>query len=144
MRGNSAWLARGFDDDGRAVGEDFGDARHDLRRVVADADDGVGAELCGVRKHELESVAAGSLAQAGVEGDVTAENRLDARREVPYDGARAHDDAAHDTQILGDAVAVDGKRGGGEGVLDAGLRHGAIIAENQARGNALVQAVGKR
>ena len=33
----------GFDNDGSAVGEDFGDAFHDFVGVVAEADDSVGA-----------------------------------------------------------------------------------------------------
>jgi hypothetical protein len=51
-----------FDDDGGAVGEEFGDAVHEFVGVVAEGDDGVGAELGGVQGHHGEGVLAGLFA----------------------------------------------------------------------------------
>jgi len=51
-----------FNHDGGTVGQHLGDAVHDLRGVVARADDGISAHLSGVLQHQVEGVLAGALA----------------------------------------------------------------------------------
>src|SRR5882724_10096873 len=72
-----------------------------------------------MRLHRVEGVAAGPLAQVGVEGDVAAEERLDGGAEIPDDRARAHDNAAHDAEIAHDALARQLESGGDEQDIDS-------------------------
>src|SRR5580658_9191586 len=67
-----------------AVAQNFAHARHDFRRVVAHADDGVGAELIGVRDQIAESVIPRPFAQLGVNGNVAAEQTLDAGANIAH------------------------------------------------------------
>ena len=105
-----------FDLDGGAVTEDLGDALVDFGGVVTDADDGVGALGVGVVDHLAKGLVAGLLAQFGVNGDVAAEQALDARADVADDGAGAHDDAAHQSEIADDAVAIESESRGDHAV----------------------------
>jgi len=57
-------LCDGFHLDGRAVTKHFGDAGSKFSGVVAHTDDGIGAELVGVRNHFPKSVVAGLLASS--------------------------------------------------------------------------------
>ena len=113
-----------LDDDGGAVGEDFGDAVHELVGVVADGDDGVGSELSGVEGHHGEGVLAGLFAELGEEGDVAADEGLEAGTDGAEDVAGADDDAADDADVADDAVAGDFEGSGdecgveGEGVVE--------------------------
>ena len=115
---------KGFDEDGGAVGEDFGDALHDLVGVVTEADDGVGSLLSGVLGHEDEGVVAGLFAELGVEGDVAADEGLEAGADGSEDGTRAHDDAADDADVAGDAVAGEFEGGGDHGLVEGDGRGG--------------------
>lgn len=84
----------GFYDDSGSVGDDFVDAVHDFVGVVAEGDDGVGSKLAGVEGHHGEGVLAGFFAELGEDGDVSAENGLQAGADGSEDGTGAHDDAA--------------------------------------------------
>ena len=90
----------------------LGDARCDFGGVVTHADDGIGAQLTGVGEHQVEGIFARAFAKIGVERDVPAENGLDARAHVADDRARPHDDATHDAERLGHAIAGQIKCGG--------------------------------
>jgi hypothetical protein len=63
--------------DGGAVTQDFRYARHDLRRVIPDPDDRVGAAPLRMGKQNLERVGPRALAERGEHGDVAAEQGLD-------------------------------------------------------------------
>src|ERR1035441_5479094 len=67
---------------GGAVTEDLGDALHDFGGVVTDADDRVGALGIGVGNHVAKGLVAGLLAEFGVNGDVAAEQTLEAGADV--------------------------------------------------------------
>jgi hypothetical protein len=103
-----------FDDDGGAVGEDFGDALHEFVGVVAEGDDGVGSELVGVEGHHGEGVLAGLFAELGEDGDVAADEGLETGSYGAEEVAGADDDAADDAEIADDAVAGDFEGGGDE------------------------------
>src|SRR5262245_26224517 len=112
QRSDPASLSRvRFENDGRAVRQDLGDAVRDLVRVVAHPDDGVGPDLPGVAQHDLEGLLPGVLAQLRVERYVAAEEGLDPRADVADDAARADRDAPHDASRRGDAIAVETERG---------------------------------
>ena len=89
---------------GRAVTQHFGDAVPNLRRIVADADDGVGAQFARVRQHLRKGVCPRSLAERRVKRDVPAEDRLDARAEITDHRARPHDDAPHHAKAFDHAI----------------------------------------
>src|SRR5882757_9817954 len=110
-----------FDDDGGAVGEDFGDAVHEFVGVVAEGDDGVGSELGGVECHHGEGVLAGFFAELGEDGDVAADEGLEAGAYCAEEVSRAHDDAADDADVAYDAVAWDFEGSGDEAWVE---RHG--------------------
>src|SRR5262249_28853847 len=105
--------------DGGAVAEDFGDALGDFGGVVAHADDRVGADGGSVLAHDVEGFLASVLAELGVNGNVAADERLQAGADVADDAAGADGDAAHDSQVAGDTTAFEAERGG-----DPGLVHG--------------------
>jgi len=96
---------------GRAIGQNFGDPAHDFGGVVAHAHHGIGAELRGVRKHQVESLAAGLLAELRQDRDVAADDGLQAGAERSQHRARAHDDASNHAERPHDAVAVERERG---------------------------------
>jgi len=60
--------------DRRAVGQNFGDARSELGRVVSHGDDRVRTFFLGVLHHPLEGIFAGGLANNGIRLDVAADN----------------------------------------------------------------------
>src|ERR1039458_9535337 len=88
----------------RAVAQHLAYARADLRRVVTDADDRVGAQLAGMADHLVERVLARPLAQRRVERDVPAKQALDMRAEIAHNRAGAHDNTAHYPERLGHSV----------------------------------------
>jgi hypothetical protein len=113
-----------FYDNGGAVGQDLGDSVHDFVGVVAEGDDGVGAELGGVEAHHCEGVLAGLFAEFGEEGDVAADDGLNFGAEGGDDVSRADDDAADYAEIADDAVVGNFEGGGDECGIEDGLRWG--------------------
>ncbi len=114
---SAAWLV-GFDDDCGAVGEDLGDTLHDFVGVVAEGDDAVGAELCGVEGHHGVGVLAGLFAELGEEGDVAADQGLEAGSNGGEDVAGADDDATDDAEVADDAVTGNLQGSGDEGGIE--------------------------
>src|SRR5262249_36618723 len=85
--------------------------RH-IVRVVAHGHHGVGADGGGMLAHEVEGFLSRVLTELRVERDVAPEERLDPRAEVDDEIARAHRDAAHDAEVVRDAVTVEGESRG--------------------------------
>ena len=73
--------------------------------VIAHADDGVRAALGGVLQHQRKGVTARFLAKLGEERDVAAEQSLQRGADRTDETARAHDNAAHHSDVPDDAVA---------------------------------------
>ena len=67
-----------------------------IRAIVSD--------FGGVLNHDVESIATCLFAQLGKHGDVSADKGLQSRSDRGEDISRAHDDAAHNTEVLHDAV----------------------------------------
>src|ERR1035438_7315456 len=110
-----------FDDGGGGgVGEACGDSLHQFVGVVAGHDDGVGAMLGGVLHHHDEGVLAGFFAELGVEGDVAAEDGLEAGADGGEEIAGTDDDAAHDAEVADDLVAGKFERGGDHRGVEGG------------------------
>src|ERR1035437_9104059 len=116
----------GGQDHGGAIAEHLGDALHDLRRVVAHADDRVRADVAGVAEHHVEGLGPGPLAELGEERDVPPDERLERAPDRAEDRARAHGDAAHDPEVPGHPVAVERERG-----RRHGMRHEVILLQFQ-------------
>ena len=91
---------------------------HDFVGVVAEGDDGVGAELGGVEGHHGVGVLAGLFAELGEDGDVAADEGLQAGADGGEDVAGADDDAADDADVADDAVAGDFEGSGDEGGVE--------------------------
>jgi len=79
----------------RPISQHLGDPRRDLVGVIAHGDDGVGPDVGTMLSHELVGIRPRPLTQSGIEGNITAEQRLDHRPNIADDAARAHGDAAH-------------------------------------------------
>lgn len=94
-----------FDDDRRAVTQDFGHALHEFGRIVSDADNRIGTLLLRVFDHKFIRLFAGLLTQAGEERDVAADKCLQRSADRPDYRPRAHDDAFRQAQILHDPLA---------------------------------------
>src|SRR5690349_14858970 len=108
----------GFDHDGGAVGQHFCDAGHDFVGVVAHADDGVRAPLGGVFHHQRVRIGPRTFAKLGIERDVAAEDRLQARADAADDATRAHDDAANHADAANEPVTRQVERGGDVSRID--------------------------
>lgn len=65
--------------DGGPIGEDFGDALHDLSGVVASADHRIRSEIPSMFEHQIESFGARFFAKIGQQCDVAADQRLQSR-----------------------------------------------------------------
>src|ERR1044071_1286054 len=85
----------------------------DLGALVLDADDGVRPQVARMLEQQSERVLARLLAHLGVGADLASHNLFEAAEDALADRRRAHDDAAHDALVLGDAVPLD--RHGGRG-----------------------------
>jgi hypothetical protein len=129
VRGGEPLSAVGFYDDGGAVGEHFGDALGDLRRVVTHPDDGVAAGRHGVLRHQVERLAPRQLAELRPERDVAAEETLQPGADRSDDRARPHDDPAHDADIAHDPVAGQ-LVGRGDEVIG---NHGNLLETGEGR-----------
>lgn len=70
----------------RSIAQNFRYPLPDFRRVVANADHGVGAQLRGVRQHLLKRILPGSLAKARINRNIAAKNGLNGRCEISNDG----------------------------------------------------------
>src|SRR5262249_4285758 len=86
---------------GRAVREDFGAAGCELGRVVAEGNHGVGPALLGMPHHPIVRLAACRFTDLGVRLNVATDDLLEGAEQVLADAGRAHDDAAHDAELIG-------------------------------------------
>src|SRR5689334_11048722 len=89
------------------IAKHFRHAGHDLRGVVADSDDRVGAERLRMPDHAGIGVGARAFAQLSEERDIAAPNGLKDSAERPEDRAGSYHDSAHDAKGAHDVVAVD-------------------------------------
>src|SRR5438270_14074381 len=85
----------GFDEDGGAVTKNFRHALHDFSRIVAQTDDRVRAERARVFEHSVERIAPRLFAEIGEDGNVSADERLQAGADGSKNRARSDDDAAN-------------------------------------------------
>src|SRR5260370_39802590 len=83
----------------------FGHTLHHFGGVIAHSDDGVGSVFAGVLQQQFESILAGLLAEVRENGDVSTDNGLKRRAEIPDHAPRAHDDSAHDAKIPDNPIA---------------------------------------
>ena len=95
-----------LDEDRRAVAQNFRHALHDFRRVVTQADDGVGAQLFGMPLAQLHRIFARLFAEVGQDGDVAADQRLQSCADRSENRSRANDDAAHDAEIFHNPITI--------------------------------------
>ena len=99
-------LERGsLHNDRRAIGQHLGDAGGELISIIAHSDDPVRAALGRVLDHEIEGVLSGSFAEISIEGDVAAEEGLQAGAESADNAPRSNNNAPHNTKIFGQAMA---------------------------------------
>ena len=130
VQGNEIALARDLLDTHRsAVAQHLGDALHDFGSVIAHADHGVGTHHHGVANHFLEGLLASLFAQVGEQGDVPANDSLQAGANGSKNGAGAHNNAAHQAQVMRDAVSVQDER-----CSDEIVGHRQIIPRPKAYG----------
>src|SRR5881394_2211051 len=78
--------------------------------------------------HEVEGVLARALAEARVERDVAAEQRLQPRADAADHRARAHDDATNDADAACNVIALELECGGDEGGVELGARHARSVS----------------
>src|SRR5579864_391658 len=71
-------LFRSLHVDGGSVGQNLGDALHDLGGIVAGADDRIAAEFRRMLQHQVEGLGARFLTQVGQQRDVAANYSLEA------------------------------------------------------------------
>src|SRR6266536_2079751 len=93
-----------LDDNRGAVGENFGHASREFRRVVTRSDDRVGTDLCCVLDHDLKSIDTSLFTERGPDRDVPADNGLQRRADRRKDVARADDNPADHAEVLHDAI----------------------------------------
>src|ERR1700682_1882447 len=94
-----------FDLHGCAVGENFGDALHYFRSVIAHRDDGISTVLGGMRQEKLVGIFTSLLAKIRQYRDIAADNGLQRGAQISYHAARPDNDSPHDAKILDDSVA---------------------------------------
>jgi hypothetical protein len=117
-----------FDNDGGAVTEHFGHALHDLGGIITDSDDRVSAKRGRMFAKQLIGVLSGAFAKIGIDRNVAANQRLQGRSDVPDDAARSHNNAAHEAEVFGHAIAIEGERSRAQ----KGLAHGEILSRSVA------------
>src|SRR5438270_11235541 len=120
----------GFDEDRGAVTKNFRHALHDFSRIVAQTDDRVRAERARVFEHSVERIAPRLLAEIGEDGNISADERLQAGADGSENRARSDDDSSHDSERLHGAVAVERKSGGCHG-RDHELSIGSVAPDFQ-------------
>src|SRR5260370_22465148 len=91
--------------DGRAVGQNFGDALHHFGGVVAHSDHRVGSVLACMLQQQFERIFARLLAKIRQNGDVSADNGLQRRAEISHHAPRAHDNSSYDAKVSHHPVA---------------------------------------
>ena len=91
--------------DRSAIGQHLGDAGSKLIRIIAHSDDPVRAALGRVLDHEIEGVLAGSFAEIGIQGDIAAEDGLQAGAESADNASGSDNNTPHNTKILCQAMA---------------------------------------
>src|SRR5437016_3793517 len=94
-----------FNLDSRAIGEHFSDALHHFGSVIAHSDHGIGSVFAGVLQQKFKSILARLLAKIRENGDVSPNNGLKRRAEIPYHAPRAHDNSANDSEIPNNPLA---------------------------------------
>ena len=72
-----------FHHDGRPIRQNFRDALHHFRRVVAGSDDGVASHIRRVLQHQVERFGARPLAEIGQQSNVAADQCLQTSSNVP-------------------------------------------------------------
>src|SRR5207302_8426581 len=75
--------------------------------VIGRGDRGIGPARGRVRGEESGGRPPRALGELGVDGDIAAEQRLDAGAAIADDAARSHRDAAHEAEIAHDPMAGD-------------------------------------
>jgi hypothetical protein len=83
----------------RAITQDFRDSGAELGRVIAHTDDGIGAKRDGVLAHLVEGIQPGALAQACINADIAADQRLQGSPDIPDDAAGPNNNAANQTKM---------------------------------------------
>jgi hypothetical protein len=99
-----------FHDHRGAVGQDFRNAGRDFVGIVAHTDDGVRPDLGAVLQHDSIGVGPRLFAHFGENGDVAADNRLQAGAERTDHAARTDHNPPDDPQVLHDSVSGNFKR----------------------------------
>lgn len=125
---STARLPQRFHHHRRAIAQHLGQPGHHVGGVVAHADDRIGTQLPRVLDHVAVGFLAGLFAQFGVDGDVAAEQGLDAAQEVADDRARAHGDATYHAQVARHTVAGQLEGGGDQRIVEAQRRRGGDAA----------------
>src|SRR5271167_750816 len=97
--------------------------------VVAHSDHRIASQITGVLRRAVEGVLTRLLAEVAQQGNVSAYNGLQRGADCAGDRARAHDEAAHQSEITYDVLAVEGKYGGYHMVGDGGSVTGALGGE---------------
>ena len=113
-----------FDKHRRPITQYFSDPRRNLRRVITNPDDRVGAEFSRMGQHLAKRVVAGPFAQVRVKPNVATEQTLNPRADVPDDRPGAHDqypgEWVHATTEAAAVAVLNTTRG--EGAIAAGAR----------------------
>src|SRR5437588_12275338 len=108
-----------FDHHRCSVTKNFSYTLHDFGRVIAQPDDGISAELLRMLQTEIKRVLPRFLAEVGQNGDVAANEGLQARPDGTEYRAGAHDDASHDAERFYNPIAVQLKSRRGHGCVHA-------------------------
>ena len=111
-------LLRWFDKNCSAVCQDFGDALHNLGRVVAGSHNGIGAEFGCVLQHEIECFLPSFLAEIRQQRDVPADQRLKSSPDRAKDRTRAHHDSPDHPQRARHSKAIEFELRGDHVVTD--------------------------
>src|SRR5437773_3819702 len=110
IRFSPTGLTLHFDDDDRsAVTKNFGAAPFDFGRIIADAHDGIGADLGGMGHHGVIGLLARLLTHFGVSADTPANDVFETANNPLHNCGRAHDNAADDPFVFRNAIAVEGE-----------------------------------
>src|SRR5579871_6069179 len=88
-----------------SVGEHFGHALSELRRIVAHGNNGIGAALLGMLDHSIISIRSRLLANFLKRSDVAPQDARQGAANALCDRLRPYHDAPHDTEIFLDLVA---------------------------------------